>query len=53
MERPVADTAKGEQALETIGSYLTVMSSRQIERLADIGEALSLLYDKPPEKGAS
>ena len=45
MIKPVADTAKGEQALEVIGSYLAVMSERQIDRLVDIGEALALLYD--------
>jgi len=52
MIKPVADTAKGEQALEVIGSYLAVMSERQIDRLVDIGEALALLYD-PQDDAAS
>lgn len=50
MSRAIADTSKGEQALETIRSFLDVMSDRQLDRLVDIGEALSLLYDKPLEE---
>ena len=52
MIKPVADTANGQQALELIGSYLAVLSERQIDRLVDIGEALALLYD-PQDDAAS